>query len=157
MMASPFMFSFDAPPSPTPTLPGDVINYIVQVNAEVEALNADMLAAIADGKVAVPQEFREQRNAFYKEWRWFSGNYLANGWVTTLPSSAWDQTAQYESKNEAWRDKFKALGGSSIGPGPQDRPQGSDVTGAVKWGAAAVIAAAVAYGVYEFAGKRRSN
>lgn len=157
MIASPFIFAFSAPPSPTPTLPGDVINYIVQIDHEVEALNADMLSAIASGKVAMSEDFKSQRNAFYGEWKWFSGNYLSTGWVTTLPSSAWDQAAQYESKNEAWRDKFKALGGSSVGPGPQDRPQGADVTGAVKWGAAAVIAGAVAYGVYEFVGKRRSN
>lgn len=156
-MASPFMFSFTAPSSPTPTVPGDVFNYILQVDREIRSLNDDMASAQASGKVAFPDDFVSQRKAFWDEWAFFSSNYISIGWASSVPSTAWDQTAQYEAKNEAWRDKFKALGGSSVGPGPQDRPQGADVTGAVKWGAAAVIAATVAYGVYEFAGKRRSN
>jgi len=156
MMASPFTFTFSPPSSPTPTLPGDVISYMIQVDGEIEALNNDMITAISAG-LLVPQDFRVQRNAFYQEWRTFSGTYLATGLINTLPSTAWDQTAQYESKNEVWREKFKALGGAPVGPGPQERPQGADVTGAVKWGAAAVIAAVAAYGVYRFADKKRSN
>lgn len=156
-VSSPFQFAFTPPSSPTPTLPGDVINYVVQVNNEIGSLNNDMLSANASGKVALPADLLAQHDAFIVEWNFFRDNYLSVGWGITLPSSAWDQVAQYESKNEWFRDKWKLLGGNPSGPGPQDRPAGPDVTGAVKWGAAAVIAAAVGYGVWRFAGPRRSN
>lgn len=157
MMASPFMFSFTPPPSPTPTLYGDVINYARQVDAEIASLNQDMASQQAAGKVAIPPDFIAARNAFCAEWIAFFAAYQEWGYLTQLPSGAWDQVAQYESKNEDWVEKFKALGGKRSGSGPQDRPQGADVSGAVKWAAAAVIALAAAYGVYEFVGKRRSN
>lgn len=154
MTASPFQFSFTPPQSPPVTLPGDVIAYIVQVDEEINALNADMIAAISAGN-DMSQDFKDQRDQFVNDWIKYKDWYLSYGWGSSLPGNAWDQVAQYESKNEAWRDKFKALGGKT-GPGPQDRPQGADVAGAVKWGAAAVVAAAAAYGVYRFAGKRSS-
>lgn len=154
-MTSPFTFLFTPPTSPGLTLPADVFALIIQVDAEIGALNADMIAAMNSGK-DLPQEFKDQRDQFVVDWTKYKDWYLSYGWTASLPGNAWDQVVQYEAKNEAWRDRFKALGGKT-GPGPQDRPQGADVTGAVKWSAAAVIAAAVAYGVYEFAGKRRSN
>lgn len=156
-VSSPFQFAFTPPSSPTPTLPGDVINYVVQVNSEIGSLSSDMLSANTSGKIPLSADFVSQRDAFIAEWSAFRDNYLSVGWSVTIPSSAWDQVAQYESKNEAWRDQWKALGGIPSAPGPQDRPAAPDVTGAVKWGAAAVIAAAVGYGVWRFAGPRRSN
>lgn len=155
-MPSPFVFSFDAPPSPTVTTPTAVFDLMRQVEVEIAGLDQDIGFAALQGLV-FPAGWREQRSSFVDEWRNFVSAYVGIGWTVTLPGTAWDQTAQYEAKNEAWRDKFKALGGNSVGPGPQDRPQGADVTGAVKWCAAAVIAAVVAYGVYEFVPKRRSN
>lgn len=154
-MASPFMFAFTAPTSPTPTLPGDVEVYALQVDREIGALNMDIAAAINGGKPVLPAEFVAQRNAFVEEWKWFLANYTGLGWLTTKPSAAWDQVGQYESKNEAWKAKFQALGGSSVGPGPQERPKDPDFIGAVKWGVAAVLAGVAAYGVYMFAPRRK--
>ena len=154
MMASPFMFAFTPPASPTPTLYGDVINYARQVDAEIASLNADMAAQQKDGRVSLSADFIAARNAFCVEWIAFFNAYQEWGYLTQLPSGAWDQVAQYESKNEDWVKKFQAIGGKRSGSAPQDRPQGADVAGAVKWGAAAVIAGAVAFGVYSIAGKR---
>ena len=157
MMASPFVFSFSPPSSPNPTLYGDVINYARQVDSEIAALNTDMAAQQGASKVTLPADFIVARNAFCAEWIAFFSAYQEWGYLTQLPSGAWDQVAQYESKNEDWVKKFQDIGGKRSGAPPQDRPQGADVAGAVKWGAAAVIAAAAAYGIYEFVGKRRSN
>lgn len=146
MATSPFTFTFGfmPPHSPTPTLYGDVINYGRQVDAEIASLNNDMAA----GKIALSPEFVITRNAFCAEWIAFFGAYQDWGWATGLPSGAWDQVGQYQAKNEAWKEQFRALGGKPTGPGPQERPAPPDITGAVKWGAAAVIFTAVAYGAY---------
>jgi len=154
MTTSPFLFSFTAPQSPTPTLYGDVINYARQVDGEIASLNADMTAQQSAGRVSLTPDFIAARNAFCAEWIAFFNAYQTWGYLTQLPSGAWDQVAQYESKNEDWVKKFEAIGGKRSGSAPQDRPQGTDVAGAVKWGAAAVIAGAVAFGVYKIAGKR---
>jgi hypothetical protein len=105
---------------------------MAEVNAEIETLNADIAGAIKAGKVKVSDAFRIQRNAFLEEWRWFSGNYLAHGYATTWPSSAWDQVAQYQSKNEVQRAQFRAMGGQPVSPGPQERPKSQDPLGKIQ-------------------------
>lgn len=146
-MTSPFLFSFGfmPPSSPTPTFAADVMNYIVQVNGEIAALRDDMNAASDAGKVVFPVGFLDQFSKFIAEWNAFRDNYLSVAWSVTIPSSAWDQVGQYEAKNEAWREKFKALGGTSVGPGPQDRPAPTDWSGTIKWVAAAAIVGGAAY------------
>ena len=153
MMASPFQFSFNAPPSPWFTSPSDVKNYIRIVGGEISSLNADIMAAANAGKVT--NDFVAQRAFFVTEWNAFADEYNSSGWFWTAPNTAWDQTAQYQAKNEAWRSQLQAAGVKPTEPGAQERPADPDVAGAVKWAAAAGIAAAVAYGVYKFAG--RSN
>lgn len=145
-MTSPFLFSFGfmPPSSPTPTLPADVVNFVAQVNGEIQSLNNDMARDVTSGKVA-QGPWSAERNAFVLEWTVFRDGYLDGGYLVTLPGTAWDQVGQYEAKNEAWRDKFKALGGTSVGPGPQDRPAPTDWSGTIKWVAAAAIVGGAAY------------
>ena len=149
MPTSPFMFAFTPPAPPAVTTPTAVANLILQVDGEIEALNNDIAAALRDGKIHVSDDWVIQRNSFYKEWKLFATSYTGGGFLVTLPGDAWDQTGQYQSKNEVWRQKFIDVGGKPTGPGPQERPAGTDVAGAVKWGAAAIIVLVAGYGAYK--------
>lgn len=157
MMASPFAFPFGSTPDPAPqepiggltrdgfvVTPNDTLNYMQKVDAAMKSLDADVSKS---GDAA----FRASWSDFFAGWSKFFADHQP--WYMRLSGTVYDETEDYESTLDKWREQFIARGGSPTAPkSGADRP---DIVGALKWGAAAVIAAAVAYGVYEIAGKRR--
>ena len=152
MTRSPFMFSFTPDPAPAFVTWTSVLQYIWKVDDEINALNRD----IAAQNERVPADWLSQRDAWWKNWKDYRDRQSEfTTWSTQFPGDMWQNTGYWQAENEIWRKQFVGYGGAPVGPEPQKAPEGPDVIGAVKWGAAAAIAAVAAYGVYRFAGAKK--
>lgn len=97
-----------------------------------------------DRCVAMPPEEKQVWSAFYLTWKM----HLAKETHWFFAGEDWRLTCSYAHTLDAWRKKLGELSCAIPGPAVIEAPvQGAELLSAVKWGAAAVLVAAVVYGV----------
>jgi hypothetical protein len=115
-------------PVPTATTPDAVMAYQIQVRAEIVELNEAVRPhyqrnpRLTEGIVQARDRFTAEAE------KYFLGYIVEGGWEVTWPSDAWRQTAQFQAKNEAWREIFARIGIRSAAPPPQKVPESTTVS-----------------------------
>lgn len=117
--------------------PGDILDYLRRVDAEMAAVHAT--------RAVMPAALQEGWDRFYGTWRTFFGEH--QGWTDRLTGTIYDEAEVYEKQLARWREELKGAGVKPVGPPPagaSDRQdEGGSGTALVLGGLAAGLALAV--------------